>query len=82
MRNVRTVYPRKILDIVEEKVPLEILEAMRFQGWNVLGIYELVKEELKAYESKIKPPARQTGNKIAETARKTQEAYKEICMED
>jgi hypothetical protein len=32
---------------IEERIPKEIIEAMKSQGWNAFGIYEVVLQEIK-----------------------------------
>lgn len=44
------VYDRDLVDLIEDKIPTSIKEAMLSKGWNALGIYELVKEELKSWK--------------------------------
>lgn len=53
----RCNYSHELTRRIEAKIPSEILEEMKKHGWNVYGIYELVKEELNA-EAKIQKQAR------------------------
>lgn len=43
----RKIYSREVEKRIEEQIPKEILEALSSQGWNALGIYELVKKEIE-----------------------------------
>lgn|SRR3990167_6156175 len=43
----RTVYSHALLETVESKVPRPIIDRMNAHGWNVFGIYELVKREIQ-----------------------------------
>lgn len=45
------IYSYDVVRKIEEKIPKSIIEAMSQKGWNALGIYEVVVEELRA-ESK------------------------------
>lgn len=40
-------YSNEISDKINAQIPQEIITAMTNKGWNALGIYELVKKELK-----------------------------------
>lgn len=40
-------YPREVAESVEKQIPKEILDALIRNGWNIFGIFELVKQELK-----------------------------------
>lgn len=41
------VYSHDLSRAVAARIPLSILEAMGKVGWNPLGVYEVVAEELK-----------------------------------
>ena len=41
------VYSHDLSRAVEARIPLSILEAMARVGWNALGVYEVVVEEIK-----------------------------------
>lgn len=47
-------YSYDIVDKIEAKIPQAILDALKSQGWNALGIYELVKDEIKQAKKKTK----------------------------
>lgn len=51
-KNIR--YPDVVCRRVEAKIPPEIIEVLTSKGWNFLGIYELVGEELKKYKKELK----------------------------
>ena len=42
----KQIYSFELLDWVKNQLPDEIVKAIRDTGWNVFGIYELVKEGL------------------------------------
>jgi hypothetical protein len=67
------VYSYEVFDRVQEKLPKEITEALRLNGWNALGIYELVARELRheAKRRKLTPNAALTG--APETKEKSHE---------
>ena len=50
----KIIYSYEVEALIEEKIPHSILEAMRYQGWNVFGIYETVQEELKKEKKRKK----------------------------
>ena len=43
----KKIYSWKVSDYIVDRLPIEIIRAMNETGWNVFGIYELVKESLK-----------------------------------
>lgn len=49
----KKIYSREVEKEIERQIPSLLIEAMDHKGWNVFGIYELVKEEL-AKEKKRK----------------------------
>ena len=45
-------YSYDLLDAVESKIPRTVLDELHRLGWNVLGVYEVVADELKRQELK------------------------------
>lgn len=50
----RRVYSHTLNANVEARIPPSILEALSRVGWNALGIYEVVQEEIKKEKAQPK----------------------------
>lgn len=48
-------YPDPAVERIEAQIPPSIKRAMKENGWNALGIYELVQRELAAEKKKAVP---------------------------
>lgn len=48
-----TKYSHGLGRLINKRIPNSILEVMRREGWNALGIYELVKRERAKERRKI-----------------------------
>jgi hypothetical protein len=44
---MKKIYSYNLVSKIEAKIPKSILQALGKEGWNALGIYELVKKEIK-----------------------------------
>lgn len=50
MRRKPKRYPWELYRAVEARIPKEIHDALAKFGWNVLGVYEVVEEELRRWK--------------------------------
>ena len=44
-------YSIKLVEKIEKKIPEKVREALLLLGWNELGIYEVVKEEIDKHKN-------------------------------
>lgn len=42
----RVIYSWALSDVIETQIPKPVLDALKQNGWNVFGIYELVKDAI------------------------------------
>lgn len=59
--SMTTRYSYEVSDKVEARIPKEILEVLHKNGWNSLGIYEIVKEELAKEKKKLAKEKKNVG---------------------
>lgn len=57
MKKKNTIYSYALCDKVESQLPPDILHALCMYGWNALGIYELVKQEIANEKRALKQAA-------------------------
>lgn len=57
MKKKNTIYSYALRDKVESQLPPDILHALCMCGWNALGIYELVKQEIANEKRALKQAA-------------------------
>lgn len=50
----KKVYSFQLQENIEARIPKSILDAVRREGWNFFGIYEVVKEEIKKEKKQAK----------------------------
>lgn len=51
---MKQIYTFGLRDSVEKQLPDKVKDAMRICGWDALGVYELVRDELKIEKREAK----------------------------
>lgn len=54
MPKKKKIYSYSLRDKVESQLSRDILNALAMSGWNAIGIYELVKQEIENEKRSIK----------------------------
>ncbi len=45
-----TLYPYEVVSAIEVRLPQSVIEEMQKHGWNAMGIYAVVKEEIEYWK--------------------------------